>query len=129
MTPTLADVLTGNALALASLAGETGGIEFAGAKVSMVAMLSILAAQEAERAIAVRMAENAAIAAVLGVDAPTPGELSIAALDAVNADLRRQLVAFHIDVETRGDRAADRAVIALYREMATLRRLTMPQLG
>lgn len=129
MTPTLVDILTGNALALATLASETGGAEYAGAKVSMVAMLSLLAAQEAERAIAVRTAENAAIAALLGVAPPAPAELTIAALDAANAALRRALIDFHIAAEVRGDRATVRAVIALYRRMAEERQLVMPQLG
>lgn len=129
MTPTLTDILTGNALALASLAEETGGAEFSGAKISVVALLSLLAAQEAERAIAVREVENAAIADLLGIEAPEVPERSISALDAANAELRRRLIAHHGAVEARGDADADRAVLALYRRMAEGRRLVMPQLG
>lgn len=129
MTPTLGDILTGNALALASLAEETGGAEFAGAKVSVVALLCLLAAQEAERAIAVRETENAAIAQLLGVAVPDVAEPTIAALDDINADLRRRLIAHHEAIERRGDVAADRAVVALYRRMAEGRLLVMPQLG
>ena len=129
MTPTLTDILTGNALALASLAEETGGAEFSGAKISVVALLSLLAAQEAERAIAVREAENAAIAELLGVAPADVAERTITALDAVNADLRRRLIAHHEAVEARGDAEADAAVLALYRLMAEGRRLVMPQLG
>lgn len=129
MTPTLTDILTGNALALASLAEETGGAEFAGAKISVVALLSLLAAEEAERAIAVRESENAAIAELLGIEAPEVPERSIMALDAANAELRRRLIAHHEAVEARGDADADRAVLVLYRRMAEGRRLVMPQLG
>jgi hypothetical protein len=129
LTPTLSDILTGNALALASLAEEKGGAEFSGAKVSVVALLSLLAAQDAERAIAVREAENEAIAGLLGISVPDVAEPTIAALDAVNADLRRLLIAFHEAAEVRGDVDADRAVLALYRQMAEGRRLVMPQLG
>lgn len=129
MTPTLTDILTGNALALASLAEETGGAEFSGAKISVVALLSLLAAQEAERAIAVREAENAAIAELLGIDIPAAPERSITALDAINADLRRRLIAHHEELEGRGDSAGDRAVLVLYQSMAAGRRLVMPQLG
>lgn len=129
MTPTLTDILTGNALALASLAEETGGAEFSGAKVSVVALLSLLAAQEAERAVAVREAENVAIAKALGVAPADVAERTITALDAVNADLRRRLIAHHEAVEARGDADADRVVLALYRRMAEGRRLVMPQLG
>lgn len=129
MTPTLTDILTGNALALASLTEETGGAEFSGAKVSVVALLSLLAAQEAERAVAVREAENVAIAKALGVAPADVAERTITALDAVNADLRRRLIAHHEAVEARGDADADRVVLALYRRMAEGRRLVMPQLG
>lgn len=128
MTPTLPDIMTGNALALASLATETGGAEFAGSKVSIVALLSLLAAQEAGRAAAVRMEESAAIAALIGEGAEV-GELTIAALDAVNAELRRKLIAWHEAAEARGDADADRAALALYRRMAELRRLEMPVMG
>jgi hypothetical protein len=108
MTPTLTDILTGNALALASLAEETGGAEFSGAKISVVALLSLLAAQEAERAIAVREAENAAIAELLGIEAPEVTEHSISALDAANAELRRRLIA----LTERWRRAATRTPTA-----------------
>lgn len=123
MTPTLAQILTGNAVAIAGLAGETGGQEFAGARLSVVAMLSVLAAQEAERGVAVRVAENAAIAAVVGESVPA-GELTMSALDEVNANLRRKLIAYHEAVEH--DPARDAEVLGLYRRMAEGRALQLP---
>ncbi|WP_425229109.1 hypothetical protein [Sphingomonas sp.] len=135
MTPTTATILAGNARVIASLAGEEGGADYAGAKLSVVALLSVLAAQEAEAGAAVRLAENAAIAAVLtaarpdddgGADLPESAEPTIAALDAVNATLRRRLIALHEAVEARGDRACDAAILALYRRMAEGRMLVLP---
>lgn len=123
MTPTLQQILTGNAVAIASLAGETGGAAFAASRLTVVAMLGLLAAQEAERGVAVRVAENAMIAAVIGETAATD-ELTIAALDRVNAELRRKLIAYHAAVE--GDPARDAAVLALYRRMAEGRLLVLP---
>jgi hypothetical protein len=123
VTPRLPDILTGNALALAGLATETGGAEFSGARVSVVALLSLLAAQEAARGPAAVLAENAAIAALIGANVPD------GAPDAANAELRRLLIAWHEAAEARGDAEADRAALALYRRMAELRRLEMPELG
>lgn len=123
MTPTTAQILTGNAVTIAGLATETGGLEFAAAKLSVVAMLSVLAAQEVENAVAVRVAENAAIRVVIGAVAVIDG-LTVAALDAVNADLRRKLITHHAAVE--GDPIRDAEVLALYRLMAEGRALVMP---
>lgn len=135
MTPTLAQILTGNAVAIAGLAADPGGQEFAGARLTVIAMLSVLAAQEAERGAAARAAENVAIAAVLaeaaadhGCDptAPEVGAPTLTALDAANAELRRRLIALHEAVEARGDGARDRAILALYRRMAEGRTLVLP---
>ena len=133
MTPTAADILLGNARVIAGLAGDENGLAFTAAKLGVVAMLGALAiildrllglaAQEAEAGVAVRVAENAAIAALLG-DAAAGENLTISALDAVNAALRRRLIAYHERVE--GDPARDAEVLALYRRMAEARLLTLP---
>ena len=123
MTPTTAQILTGNAVTIAGLATETGGLEFASAKLSVVAMLSVLAAQETANGVTVRVTENAAIGAVIG-EAVEVGDLTVAALDAVNADLRRKLIVHHAKIE--GDPARDAEVLALYRRMAEGRVLVMP---
>jgi len=59
--------------------------------------------------------------AAAGVD----DDLSWTALDLANADLRRQLIGLHEAVEARGDAALDDAILALYVEMARLRRLDL----
>ena len=137
MTPRLADILTANARVIAGLAGEDGGLTYASARLGVVAMLSLLAAQEAESGAAVRGVENRAIAALLaeaasdypmagGDDEETTGDLSLAALDASNAALRRRLIALHEAVEAAGDRRRDSAILALYCQMARGRRLMLP---
>lgn len=123
MTPATADILAGNARVIASLAGVEGGPDYVAARLSVVAMLSILAAQEAATGAAVRVAENAAIRLALG-EPGSDDDLSIAALDAANAALRRRLIAYHEGVEH--DPAKDRAVLALYRRMAEARMLHLP---
>lgn len=123
MTPTAADILAGNARVIAGLAADESGAEFAGAKLGVVAMLSVLAAQEAATGAAVRVAENAAIRALLG-EAGADGDLTIPALDAANAALRRRLIVHHETIEARGE--DDAAVLALYRRMAEERMLVLP---
>ena len=107
-------------------------------KVGLVALLSLLAAQETERGAAARVAENAAIRATLdaaagdyGLDVaalPSTEALSFAALDRVNAALREALIRLHEAVEARGDRTRHHAILRLYVKMAELRRLDLPPL-
>lgn len=123
MTLTAADILAGNARVIAGLAGQESGPEFAGAKLGVVAMLSVLAAQEAATGAAVRVAENAAIRALLG-EGGADQDLTIPALDAANAALRRRLIDHHAALAARGE--DDSAVLALYRRMAEGRMLVLP---
>jgi hypothetical protein len=140
MTPALSDILRGNFLSLAIPAPIESQGDFMTGKVSVIALLSLLAAQEAERGSQSRVWENAAIAAVLNEAAATYGQdllkvaateaddLSIAALDTANARLRRALIALHEAVEAAGDLPRHRAIIALYGQMAQARRLDLPPL-
>lgn len=123
MTPRTADILAGNARVIAGLAESAEGPEFAGAKLGVVAMLSVLAAQEAETGVAVRVAENRAIRAALG-EAGEDAELTMAALDAANAALRRRLIAAHAAAAPGS--AEDRAFVRLYGRMAAARMLVLP---
>jgi hypothetical protein len=136
MTPSLPDILVGNFLCMIDPPPPEQQGEFMAGKVAVVALLSLLAAQEAERGIAARVTENAAIQglleeaagdyaleAVTGTDA-----LSLAALDAANARLRQALIVLHEAVEAKGDTARHRAILRLYARMADLRRLDMPPL-
>ncbi|WP_297508369.1 hypothetical protein [uncultured Caulobacter sp.] len=138
MTPSLPDILVGNFLCMADPGPPEQQGEFMAGKVGVVALLSLLAAQEAERGAAARAAENAAIRAILdeaagdyGIsagDIPSTDDMALAALDLVNAALRRALIGLHEAVEARGDTARHHAILRLYARMADLRRLDMPPL-
>jgi hypothetical protein len=73
--------------------------------------------------------ENAAIAALLAKagagESEAAADLSLAALDAANAALRRRLIAAHAAAEKRGDQALQTEILALYVEMAAARRLQL----
>jgi hypothetical protein len=140
MTPSLPDILVGNFLCVAEPPPPESAGEFMAGKVGVVALLSLLAAQEAERGLSARVWENATLRAVLLDAAPVYGEtfaeaadaadgdFTLAVLDRANATLRRALIALHEAVEAAGDTARDRAILRLYREMAHARRLDMPPL-
>lgn len=141
MTPTLPDILVGNFLCVAEPPPPESAGEFMAGKVAVVALLSLLAAQEAERGLAARVRENATLRTVLNeaatvygqafaaaaADAPD-GDFTLAALDRSNAVLRRSLIALHAAVEDARDTARDQAILRLYRDMAHARRLDMPPL-
>lgn len=140
MTPSLPDILIGNFLCLAEPSPPESAGEFMAGKVGVTALLSLLAAQEAERGMAARVWENGAIRSVLAQAASVYGaaflegasardeNLSLAALDRNNAALRRALIALHEAVEAAGDVARDHAILRLYGQMAHARRLDMPPL-
>ena len=140
MTPALPDNLRGNFMCLAIPAPVESQGEFMTGRVGVIALLSLLAAQEVERGTTARVWENAAISAVLAEAAETygvqyaelasigPTDLSLEALDRANAALRQALIALHETVETAGDLRRHRAIIRLYGEMAERRRLDLPPL-
>ncbi len=137
MTPTLAEILRGNFMALAVPAtAETAG-DYLASRVAVIALLNLLAAQEAERGEAAAHAENDAIAVLLG-DAAAAGYRVDAVVETAapgpdprdrrNAALRRALIGLHEAVERQRDRAFDTRILALYRQMAAWRRLELPPL-
>ena len=140
MTPSVTEVMRGCAAALSQPPSADAGPEFFASRVGMISMLANLAAQEANRAAAAAAAENADIRALFA-DAPaydaamggrlgtaggeTDTDLSLTALDAANARLRRLLIELHTRVEDAGDTVLDRAILALYVRMAEGRRLQL----
>lgn len=138
MTPSLPDILVGNFMCMVDPGPPEQQGEFMAGKVGLVALLSLLAAQEAERGVAARVEENALIRATLDQAAtdycldsavwPTTDKLTLVALDGVNAALRRALISLHEAVEARGDTARHHAILRLYVKMADLRRLDLPPL-
>ncbi len=129
MTPTLPDILIGQAVALMTPMPPEAGGEYLAGRMGMLAMLAGLAAQEAERGPAARVWENGAIRALLakaGVAPDTADEnLAWSALDAANAELRRALIRLHEAAEDRGDRMLQIEILDLYRQMAKARRLEL----
>lgn len=136
MTPTISELLLGNFICLTQPVPPEASGDFMASRIGVVGMISLLAAQEAEKGIAARVWENGAIRAVLAKAAdrygPVPqhpdGELTFTALDAVNAELRRALIGLHTAVEAAKDAALDREILDLYRQMAQARRLDLPAL-
>ncbi len=141
MTPTLPNVLIGQAIALSSPQPPEAGGDYLVNRLGLVAMLATLAAQEAERGPAARIWENEAMRALFQKvaadydDALDGGLTAVLALpdaytwsgmDAVNAELRRALIDLHEAAEMRWDRALDAEILQLYQGMAQARRLDLP---
>jgi hypothetical protein len=142
MTPSLPVILMGQVASLSAPAPAEAAGDYAVSRGGMVAMLLMLAAQEAEHGPAARVWENGALRALFAdaagaYDEALGGVLSAAAgtsdgvvgwsaLDGVNADLRRLLIALHEAAEARGDAALQRRILDLYVEMAKARHLDLP---
>ena len=141
MTPSVKEVMRGCAVALSQPPSADAGPDYFASRVGMISMLANLAAQEADHAAAAAIAENADIRALFAEAASahdaalggrlakaskvTDVDLSLTALDAANARLRRLLIELHERVEDAGDTASDLAILALYVRMAQGRRLQM----
>jgi hypothetical protein len=138
MTPTATDLLNGCIQTLvAPPRPEDAGV-FLTARMRTVALINRLVALECESGSAVRVAENAAIRLLLAqagsryealasaAAVVSDGDYSTEALDAANARLRRLLIELHEAVELAGDKALDRKIIKLYREIAERRELKLP---
>jgi hypothetical protein len=140
MTPTVPELLLGNFLCLMDPPPPESSGDFLQSRIGVTGMISLLCAQEAERGIEARVWENGAIRTLLTRSAPAYGarfaeaaagedtDLSLAAMDRANADLRRALIDLHIAVETARDAALDTEIRGLYVRMADARRLDLPPL-
>jgi len=140
MTPTVPELLLGNFLCLMDPPPPESSGDFLQSRIGVTGMISLLCAQEAERGIEARVWENGAIRALLTRAAQAYGarfaeaaasedtDLSLAAMDRANADLRRALIDLHIAVETARDAALDTEIRGLYVQMADARRLDLPPL-
>ncbi len=136
MTPTAQDLLSACIMTLATPPRPEDAGLFAAARLRLVALTNKLAALEAADAAAIRVRENAALRTILaeagpahGIAAdklPGDGDYSIATLDAANAALRRLLIRLHEAAEQASDRALDRKILKLYRDMAGWRELHLP---
>jgi len=138
MRPNVRDVLQGVTVALASPPSPDAGTAYTMGRMGMVGTLAMLAAAEADRAARDAVAENAdmralfaeagaydADGALAAAARETDTDLSVPALDAANAGLRRQLIALHERVEQANDAAMNRRIAALYVRMAQIRRMAL----
>jgi hypothetical protein len=140
MTPNVKDVLRGCAVALATPVSPDAGMDYAASRFGVVGMLIALAANEADTAASAAIAENRDIRALFAeaasydgalggrlsaAAAATDGDLSVTALDAANADLRRLLIELHERVEAARDAVTEKAIVALYGRMAHIRRMAL----
>ena len=136
MTPTAQHLLNACIMTLATPPRPEDAGVFAAARIRLVALTNRLAAAETADAAAVRVRENAALRAILAEAGPAhgistagagdDGDYSLTRLDAANAGLRRLLIRLHEAAEQTGDRALDRKILKLYRDMARWRELVLP---
>jgi hypothetical protein len=142
MSPTVEELLAGNARAMAEPAPPEAAGGFAASKAGIVNLIATLVAQEVERGVSVRVSENRAIRALLSQARdwapPQSAKLaelangddpdhSIPALDRTNAELRAALIALHAAVEEDPAGAAhERVIVRLLRDMAQARHLDLP---
>ena len=123
----LGEVLTGAGLVgLGAGAAAAEHDLYGGAMMTVAGLLAVLGAQEADKVAAWRMADIAAMRALLGDAAPATGEgLTLGELDEAWATLSRALIAHHAGVADGSE--ADRAILAFYRESCARRELVWPQ--
>ena len=147
MTPTTSELLVGNFMTFAEPPPPESAGDFMAGRIGVTAMISLLAAQEAESGAQVRVAENRAVRALLARAAPQwdarlGGRLSVlattadedftlSALDRANADLRTALIALQEAVEDEDSpagRALEGDLIRLLKLLADGRALHLPPL-
>ncbi len=146
MNPTVSELLIGNLVTLSEPPPPESAGDFMTGKVTVVALLSFLCAQEAENGAAVRTSENAHIRALFAeaaADGWAPGhtallaelahgrdaDLRLSALDQANAELRRALITLQTEVENDPSRTArprEARIMALLVEAARARALMLP---
>jgi hypothetical protein len=134
MTPSLPTLILGQAVALGAPAPPESSGDYAVSRAGLVAMLLVLASQEAERGPQARAWENTAIGELLAATGeaaqpPARSDGSWSGLEAENDGLRRRLISLHEKAEAEGDQALQRRILALYVQMAEARRLTLPGAG
>lgn len=136
MTPTAQHLLNACIATLATPPRPEDAGVFAAARIRLVALTNKLVALETADAAAVRVRENAALRAILAEAGPAhgisaaeladDGDYSLAVLDSANASLRRLLIHLHEAAELAENRALDRRILKLYRDMARWRELVLP---
>ena len=109
---------------------------------TLTGVLLLMVGQEFNRASAVRLQENQAMRGLFGECAPTysgtlgaalkeaaaqgDSDITVAALDASNAALKKILIALHTAAEAAGDVALERRILGLLKEWADARMVYLP---
>ena len=120
----VADILVGTGQVAAGAGMQAAAVDpYGGAMLTVAGVLALMSAEEAEKGAAWRVADIAAMRALLGREAQAD-VLVLSALDAVWADLSRELIAYHAAMEDEG--GDDAAILAFYRESAERRELKWP---
>ncbi len=139
----VSEILIGGAQALMIPQAEESAGDYNAGMIGVVAMLCVLAAQEAESAAALRFAENHQMRALFAraVDDGCAGELQallgglageqdidlrLSALDAAGERLRGALIELHVRAEQAGLVRLEAEILRLLAEFAEKRRLSIP---
>ncbi len=139
----LSEVLVGNAQALMVPRAEDSAGDYSAGMAGVVAMLCVLAAQEAEGAAALRVAENREMRALFAraVEDGCAGalhaqlrhlsrerndDLRLSALDAAGDGLRGALIELHVLAEQTGLVRLEADILRLLAGFAEKRRLSIP---
>lgn len=125
MKPEASDILNISSEQLMGLIPSLSASYQQGA-VAVQALLIKFAAREYERGAEIRVAENAAIRALLRelapeLKLPEDASLAISALDTVNAELRRRLIAVH----AKADASANKRIWRLLKDLAARRAVSL----
>lgn len=149
MNPSLPELLIGNVMAVSEPPPPEAMGDFLTSKITVIAMICLLGAQEAEKGVAVTVAENRRLRQLFARCGPVwdgrlggrlaeaaRGEdvdLHLSALDAANGKLRELLIALHEAVESEAPapaaRTLDAEIVQLYGDMARARRLDLPPMS
>lgn len=124
----LSDILTGSGL-VGMGAGQAAAVHdaFGGSTMLVAGLLAVLGAQEADKAVAWRVADIRAMRTLLGDKAPAVGDgLTLTELDRDWATLSKALIAHHATIEAAGDAATDAAIREFYTESCARRMLEWP---
>jgi hypothetical protein len=123
----VSEMLVGGAQALMLPAQAESTGDYTAGMVGVVAILCVLAAQEAESAACRQSVQNREMRALLGEVPGGPDEdLRLSALEAEGDRLRGVLMARHVSAEDCGDRALEASILALLYRHAEARRLVIP---
>lgn len=142
MKPTPEQVLNQSFVKLAMELGPALPPSYEQGSLTLIGLLLLMTAQEFNRAADVRVKENRAMRSIFveagrrankefadRLAAAAKGgddDLTIAALDQRNADLKRLLIELHVDAEHAGDKSLELKILRFLQEAAAARQIQLP---